>query len=78
MKLNLYNLNHCDWLTSVHSAIQSQHQNQVGASPKDNKKNYLKFKMSTKRLQFCEICWNTLCPVYEYTSKLLQDDEALH
>ncbi|CRK94462.1 CLUMA_CG007969, isoform A [Clunio marinus] len=48
MKLNLHNLNHCDSLTSVHSAIQSQHQGETEASPKDNKKNYLKLKISTK------------------------------
>ncbi|CRK89870.1 CLUMA_CG003543, isoform A [Clunio marinus] len=50
MNWNLHNLNHCDSLSSFHSAIQSQHQNQIGASPKDNKKNYLKLKIFTKRL----------------------------
>ncbi|CRK89877.1 CLUMA_CG003564, isoform A [Clunio marinus] len=48
--MNLHNLNHCESLTSFHSATQSQHQNQVGASPKNNKKNYLKLKIFTKRI----------------------------
>ncbi|CRK89879.1 CLUMA_CG003555, isoform A [Clunio marinus] len=50
IKLNLHNLKYCESLTSFHSAIQSQHQNQIGASPKDNKKNYLKLKIFTKKL----------------------------
>ncbi|CRK89882.1 CLUMA_CG003618, isoform A [Clunio marinus] len=49
IKLNLHNLKYCESLTSFHSAIQSQPQNQIGASPKDNKKNYLKLKIFTKR-----------------------------
>ncbi|CRL07437.1 CLUMA_CG020407, isoform A [Clunio marinus] len=50
MNWNMHNLKYCESLTSFHSAIQSQHQNQIGASPKDNKKNYLKLKIFTKKL----------------------------
>ncbi|CRK89857.1 CLUMA_CG003599, isoform A [Clunio marinus] len=55
MNLNLHNLNHCNSLTSFHSAIQSQHQNQVRASPKDNKKNNLKPEIFTKLSMNLEI-----------------------
>ncbi|CRK89883.1 CLUMA_CG003550, isoform A [Clunio marinus] len=79
IKLNLHNLNHCDSLTSFHLVIQSHHQSQVEASPKDNKKNYLKLKIFTKRLSMnLEIIFVNAVPIMNISKKVEEFPPHLH